>query len=132
MYTEASLDTPNYTKCKAHIQHMKCSIFRLHYITMVFATCTVSTPLAHLLPYSVKISRGLTFVFLAIMAKSRKFICEIFSFAKFLLYVYCSIITGFTCDHGPVEVFSVHSRSLPDPKCPLSSTVRPQAIDSAN
>ena len=45
---------------------------------------------------------------------------------------YCSILTGFTCDHGPVEVFSVQSRSLPDPKRPLSSTVRPQAIDSAN
>ena len=45
--------------------------------------------------------------------------------------VYCYIVTGFTCDHVPVEVFSVQSRSLPDPKHPLSSTVRPQAIDSA-
>ena len=38
----------------------------------------------------------------------------------------------FACDHGPVEVFSVQSRSFPDPKRCLSSTVRPQAIDSDN
>ena len=46
--------------------------------------------------------------------------------------VYCSIVTGFTCDHGPVEVFLFQSRSPPDPKRPLSRTVRPQAIDRAN
>ena len=40
--------------------------------------------------------------------------------------------TGFACDHGPIEVFLVQSRSLPDPKHHLSSTVRPQAIERAN
>ena len=40
--------------------------------------------------------------------------------------------TGFACIHGPVEVFSVQSRFLPDPKRRLSSTGRPQAINSAN
>ena len=42
---------------------------------------------AHELPYSGKISRGLTFAFFTILAKSRKFIREIFSFAKFLSYI---------------------------------------------
>ena len=55
-----------------------------------------------------------------------KFIREIFSCILF----HCK--TGFTCNHGPVEVFSVQSTSLPDPKRRLSSIVRPQAIDSAN
>ena len=45
--------------------------------------------------------------------------------------IYCSIVTGFACDHSPAEVFSVQSRSLSDLKCLLSSAVRPQAIGSA-
>ena len=74
--------------------------------------------------------RGFNFAFFVIWAKLQKFIRYIFSFVKNSV-VYCSILTGFACDHGPAEVFSVQSRSLPDSKRLLSSTVRSQVIDSA-
>ena len=38
----------------------------------------------------------------------------------------------FGCSHGVVEVLSAKSKSLPDPNGPLSSAVKPQAIESAN
>ena len=63
-------------------------------------------------------------------AKSQKFIHEFTHLLNFLHKIHCK--TGFACVHGPVEVFSVQSRFLPDLKCCLSSTGRPQAIDSAN
>ena len=70
-----------------------------------------------ILPHSENILWGLSFVFFMIWAKSRKFIHEI-------SVVYCSIVIGFTCDHGPVEVFSAQSRwSLSDPKRLPSSTL---------
>ena len=85
------------------------------------------------IPYSRKISQSLNFVFFAIWVKWQKFIHEIFSFMKFSL-VYCFIVNRVRlrswpcCIFGSVEV----PLSLPDPKRHLSSTVRPQAIDSAN
>ena len=85
------------------------------------------------LTYSGKISWGLKFTFFVIWAKSQKLIREIIIREIFsrILFPYK---TGFLCDHGPVQVFSVHdqSRSLSDPKLRLSSTGRPQAIDSDN
>ena len=112
----------------------------LQWVTdFIWAGCTVCALLSLLLvvvarsrlPYSRKFSQGLNFTFFAFCLNWRKFIHKVFSFAKHSV-MYCSIVTGSACNHGPTEVFSVQLRSLSDPKRLLSSTVRSQAIDIAN
>ena len=90
-----------------------------------------SSEILCLIPYSMENFVRFKFSIFCDVGEITKVYLRNFSFVK-ISVVHCTIVIGFACDHGPVEVFLIQSRSLPDPKCPLSSTVRPQAIDSAN